>query len=211
MKNTFKIKTNILILAVIAIGFTGCCKEEFTPPKKDCKKESEKEGKINRLVITKTGFEKTPVSIDEFNRYYFSDNPSQLLWLLQLTSAKGRVVVEDIPTSEFLINFIAIQTKKNLLGKVCWSGSRFGEGNLDVYMLKVDGNAAVVGGIVTSDDWFFPKGYHVCFLVRDNVNKADEMNLTLFYSAEDDGSYLTPTSGFWNTGWYTLKSRIDVD
>lgn len=198
------------------LTFTVSCRKENDRFRKGTRKKCvENEVRGNRLVLTPHGLFKETVSMDGFKDFNQSESfDASAKRGNNNTIVNGEMIAEGFSVSNFYVTFSAVINKNGTHGKINWSGTDFGIDTLDVHYLSVEGNEAVVGGIVNSDNWYFPKGYYICFKVKDNgTDKSgtfDQLNNHLFYSSTDDGSGLTPSSGFWSTGWYKLNSQVKI-
>lgn len=216
MKNTFKTNSLILLVLSLMLSFTVSCRKENDRFRKGTRmKCSENEERGNRLIMTPHGLFKETVSMDgfkDFNQSAAFDESAKRGGTNIIVN--GEMIAEGFSVSNFYVKFGAVINKNGTSGKIYWSGTDFGVDTLDVHYLSVQGNEAVVGGIVNADDWYFPKGYFICFKVKDNGTAKsgtyDQLNHHLFYSSTDNGTGLTPSSGFWSTGWYQLNSQVKI-
>jgi hypothetical protein len=211
MKNTISKDVLFLLSASLIFLFQSCEKENH------CNKAKTDNSLHSSFLVKldKNGFTKTPVDLTSFTSI---GNKDQVVSGNKRGKsdfkANGTLIADGFPTSQFLINFNAVNNESGSKGSIKWTGTLFDSTELKVHYLNIEGNAAVVGGIVNSDNWAFPKGYYICLLIRDNgdgkIGTADQLNHNLFASSTDDGSTLTPSSSFWNTGWYTLNSQVKI-
>lgn len=198
-------RTNsILMVAAIAtfsIFSTGCSKEQ-------CFQNEQKQiqGSFKMNILDK---DKQVVLVKPETKTTSGDAKRKS----PVRKAGGELIAEGIDTLAFYVSFNAVLNKSGAKGEINWDGTDFGQTKLDITFLNIEGQAAVVGGIVKAYGWYFPKGTYIAFLVRDNGSSSqfpDQLNHSLYYSGTDSGEWLTPSSDFWSSGWYTLTSQLSV-